>query len=414
MRATGLAGVLAGVVAVFGFQQFRSRLRENRGRGELDHFVDLLPDCPDIDQALAAAEGAFLRAFRLPLAVISKTDGSCVKRHTPGFLPGSEDLETARLAMSEERVIWRGATGTGYVSFVPLNTWRGTVGALVFPSKAALSSGTWKLIRSFADQMSLMMLRAALANQARDASWLSEADRFQKTLLNSIAHNVRTPLASIIGVLSTLEEDDAALNSAVRCDLVETARQEADRLNRLLGNLLDLSRIEARAVRVRADPCDVQDLIGAAIEQLGGRARDHSIEVQIDSNMPLVHMDFVLIVQVLVNLLDNAMKYSSSEAPIQVRAALADETLEVRVEDCGDGLAEEDLKNVFDKFNRAGRTGETGGIGLGLSICKGLVEAHSGKIWAERRCPHGTTVALRLPLSLGGVDDGQHHAGTCS
>jgi two-component system sensor histidine kinase KdpD len=258
------------------------------------------------------------------------------------------------------------------------------------------------------------MLRSALANEARNASWLSEADRFQKTLLNSIAHNVRTPLASIIGVLSTLEEDDAALNATVRRDLVETARQEADRLNRLLGNLLDLSRIEARAVRVRADPCDVQDVIGAAIEQLGGRARDRSIDVQIDSNMPLVHMDFVLIVQVLVNLLDNAMKYSTSEAPIRVRAALADGTLELRVEDCGDGLAEEDLKNVFDKFNRAGRTGETGGIGLGLSICKGLVEAHRGRIWAERRCPHGTAVALRLPLSPGGIDDGQHHARTCS
>jgi len=350
----------------------------------------------------------------LPLAVISTAGGSCVKRHTPGFLPDGEDLETARLAMSEARVIRRDRGEAGHMYFVPLNSWRGAVGALVFPSKDVLSSGTWKLIRCFAGQAALTMLRSALANQARDASWLSEADRFQKTLLNSIAHNVRTPLASIIGVLSTLEEDDAALSAAVRRDLVETARQEADRLNRLLGNLLDLSRIEARAVRVRADPCDVQDLIGAAIEQLGGRARDRAIAVQIDPNMPPVHMDFVLIVQVLVNLLDNAMKYSSSDAPIQVRAALADETLELRVEDCGDGLAEDDLKNVFDKFNRAGRTGETGGIGLGLSICKGLIEAHRGRIWAERRSPRGTAVALRLPLSPGGMDDGQHHARSCS
>jgi two-component system, OmpR family, sensor histidine kinase KdpD len=413
MRATGAAGVLAGVVAVVGFQQFRSRLRENRVRAELDRLVGLLPTCPDIDQALATVEGAFVRAFRLPLAVISNTGELCVKRHTPGFLPEPEDLETARLSMSEARVIRRGRDA-GYIYFIPLNSWRGAVGALVFPSKDALSSGIWKLIRSFAGQVSLTMLRSALANQARDASWLSEADRFQKTLLNSIAHNVRTPLASIIGVLSTLEEDDAALNATVRRDLVETARQEADRLNRLLGNLLDLSRIEARAVRVRADPCDVQDLIGAAIEQLGGRARDRAIAVQIDPDMPSVHMDFVLIVQVLVNLLDNAMKYSTSDTPIQVRAALAEETLELRVEDCGDGLAEEDLKNVFEKFNRAGRTGETGGIGLGLSICKGLVEAHRGRIWAERRSPHGTAVALRLPLSPGGIDDGQHHARSCS
>jgi two-component system sensor histidine kinase KdpD len=246
------------------------------------------------------------------------------------------------------------------------------------------------------------MLRSALAGQARDGAWLSEADRFQETLLNSIAHNVRTPLASVIGVLSTLEEDQATPNPALRRDLIETARQEADRLNRLLGNLLDFSRIEARAVRVRADPCDVQDLIGAALEQLGGRARDRSIEVRLDPALPLVHMDFVLIVQVLVNLLDNALKYSSGGTPIHVQASLADHALEIRVEDSGDGLAEDDLLKVFDKFNRAGRTGETAGIGLGLSICKGLVEAHRGRIWAERRSPHGTAVAFRLPVSPGG------------
>ena len=219
--------------------------------------------------------------------------------------------------------------------------------------------------------------------------------------MNSIAHNVRTPLASIIGVLSTLQEDDAALNVMLRRELIDTARQEADRLNRLLGNLLDLSRIEARAVQVRADPCDVQDLIGAAIEQLGGKARDRSITVHMQPDLPLVRMDFVLIVQVLVNLLDNAIQYSSADTPIDVSALISGDALEVRIEDCGKGIPEKDLCKIFDKFNRAGRTGETGGIGLGLSICKGLIEAHHGVIRAERRSPNGTAVWFRVPLCLG-------------
>jgi two-component system sensor histidine kinase KdpD len=399
MRATTGAGVLTGVVAAVALQEFRSRSRENRARAELDRLVCLLPNCSDLDEALVAVERAFVSAFGLPLAVLSDTTVPLVRRHTAGFVPGPEDLEAAQLSMTQARLVRRRRAEGGFTNFVPLLTWSGPVGALVFPTHQVPSARMWKLIHCFAGQASLTMLRSALANQARDASWLSEADRFQKALLNSIAHNVRTPLASIVGVLSTLEEDQATLNPAVRRDLIETGRQEADRLNRLLGNLLDMSRIDARSVHVRADPCDVQDLIGAAIEQLGGRARDRRIDVQIESSVPLVHMDFVLIVQVLVNLLDNAIKYSGNDTRIEVRAKLADDALELRVEDCGDGVPEDDLVKVFEKFNRAGRTGETGGIGLGLSICKGLVEAHRGDIWAERRRPQGTAVAFRLPLS---------------
>ncbi len=242
-------------------------------------------------------------------------------------------------------------------------------------------------------------LRGARAMSSINDVRVFEAEQFQKTLLNSIAHNVRTPLASIIGVLSTLQEDHVALNPEVRRELIDTAREEADRLNRLLGNLLDLSRIESGAVQVRADPCDVQDVIGAALEQLGAKARERRVDVTIDPNLPLIRMDFVLIVQVLVNLLDNALKYSAPGTLVSIRALATDGQLQVRVEDEGEVIAEADLAHVFEKFNRAGRTGETGGIGLGLSICRGLVEAHRGEIWAELRNPQGVAVVFRLPLS---------------
>jgi two-component system, OmpR family, sensor histidine kinase KdpD len=233
-----------------------------------------------------------------------------------------------------------------------------------------------------------------------DPAMLTDAEKLQKALLNSISHNLRTPLASIIGALSTLQQDQGVgrIDESTRRELIDTAQAEAERLNRLVGNLLDISRLDAGAVRVRNDPCDVQDVIGAALEQLAGTVRNRSIQVSVPSDLPFIRMDFVLIVQVLVNLLDNAQKYSRSEAPIAVDARLSNDLLEISVSDEGDGIPEQELTNVFEKFNRAGRTSETGGIGLGLSICKGLVEAHHGRIWAQRRNPNGAIVTFALPF----------------
>jgi two-component system sensor histidine kinase KdpD len=237
-------------------------------------------------------------------------------------------------------------------------------------------------------------------DDTHEATMPADVEKLQKALLNSISHNLRTPLASIIGALSTLQQDHGAtrMDDATRRELIDTAQAEAERLNRLVGNLLDISRLDSGAVRVRNDPCDVQDVIGAALEQLAGTVRNRSIRVSIPSDLPFIRMDFVLIVQVLVNLLDNAQKYSRSELPIEVEVRLASDVLEISVSDEGDGIPEQELTNVFEKFNRAGRTSETGGIGLGLSICKGLVEAHHGRIWAQRRNPNGTIVTFALPF----------------
>jgi two-component system, OmpR family, sensor histidine kinase KdpD len=234
---------------------------------------------------------------------------------------------------------------------------------------------------------------------AEDRQKLGEPERLQTALLNAISHNLRTPLASIIGVLSTLREDQqaCAIDEETKRELIDTAQAEAERLNRLVGNLLDMSRLDAGAVRVRMDVCDVQDVIGAALEQLARTLRNRTIEVSVPSDFPFFRMDFVLIVQVLVNLLDNAQKYSRSEDPISVEARLSKGALEIAVSDTGEGIPELELVNVFEKFNRAGRTSETGGIGLGLSISRALVEAHDGRIWAQRRYPHGTTVTFALP-----------------
>jgi len=239
--------------------------------------------------------------------------------------------------------------------------------------------------------------REMLAEKAREAQLLEETDRLQQALLNSVSHNLRTPLASITGALSSLAQDSGRLDESSRQDLVGNALQEAERLNRFVGNLLDMTRLEAHVMRIHIEPCDVQDVIGAAVAQLGEQSRKRSIAIDAPATLPLVPMDFVLITQALVNVLDNAVKYSPPDTPITVRADTHDEYLDIVVTDRGVGIASSDLERVFDKFYRGPHTGVTGS-GLGLSIAKGFVETHGGCIRVEAQQVGGTQVHVMLPL----------------
>jgi len=284
--------------------------------------------------------------------------------------------------------------------YYPLLTSRGTVGVLglqAIEPKRTISVAELRLVEAVASQAASAIERESLAEKARQARLLEDTDRLQQALLNSISHNLRTPLASITGALSSLAEDSSPLDEIARHDLVDTAREEAARLNRFVGNLLDMTRLEARAVRIHIEPCDVQDVIGAALAQLGDHGRKRSIAVDAPAPLPLVPMDFVLITQTLVNVLDNAVKYSPPDAPITVRAEVHDRDLDIVIMDRGIGIPAGDLDRVFEKFYRGPQTGVTGS-GLGLSICKGFVEAHGGRIRAETQPAGGTLVCLTLPL----------------
>lgn len=352
---------------------------------------------------LTAIERSFTSVLAFPLGIfIPEGDRLCLTHHSSRFQPDENDFVNAGLSVSSGKpVAHLTAAPDLYSYFLPLTTWKGTLGSFGFRAAAIdgrIPTQLWGLAETFANQTALALLRARLENEARHAELLAEADGLQKALLNSIAHNVKTPLASIIGVLSALQEEEILVSQPIRRDLIDTARVEAERLNRLLGNLLDFSRVQAGVLKIRKDPCDVQDLIGAALEQLGPPAESRYVEVKIAPDLPFVPMDFVLIVQVLVNLLDNAIKYSPAGPSIRVEARMDSGNLRISVSDFGYGIAEDDLTRVFERFNRGGRSGETGGIGLGLTICKALVEAHHGTIWTERRQPRGTTVTFTLPI----------------
>jgi two-component system sensor histidine kinase KdpD len=183
-----------------------------------------------------------------------------------------------------------------------------------------------------------------------------------------------------------------------RQDLLSGAWDEAERLNRFVGNLLDMTRLEAGELRVQMEPCDVQDLIGCALAALDPKLEGRDVSVTLAEGMPLVNMDMVLMTQVLVNLLDNALKYSPIDSALEVRAQTEDHHLRIMVLDRGPGIPVADLHRIFDKFFRLPVPEGVSGTGLGLSICKGIVEAHGGTIWAENRKDGGLRITLQLPL----------------
>ncbi|HTP01217.1 MAG TPA: sensor histidine kinase KdpD [Anaerolineales bacterium] len=343
--------------------------------------------------------------FGRDVAIFLPKDGQVATfAHSSGYVPDENELAVANWAFQHDQPAGRGTDTlpAASVRCHPLKTGGGIVGVLgVHPSQAgsALTLEQRQSLLGFADQAALSIERAMLAEQAKQAELLAAADKLQTALLNSISHDLRTPLVAITGTLSTLEQDDQHLDAATQRSLIHTAREEADRLNRLVGNLLDMTRIEAGAMKVKLEACDVEDLVGTAIGQMEERLEGRTISVNIPADTPMARVDFVLIVHVLNNLLDNALKYSPKDSPLEIQGRRAQNEIQITVMDRGIGIPRDDLQKVFDKFHRVQRPEQVTGTGLGLSICRGIVEAHGGRIWAEERRGGGTCVTIAVPMA---------------
>ncbi len=343
-------------------------------------------------------------------------------RHVVVLLPRAEDnrvltpmVESPEFQLDENEyavAVWAfqhgEAAGRGTdtlpaakVRYLPLKTAHGVMGVMgIAPSdpQNTLTPEQRRLLESFASLAAVAIERAQLEEAARNAQLYEATEKLQTALLNSISHDLRTPLVSITGVLSSLQDDRTHLDTKTRQMLIDNAREEADRLNRLVGNLLDMTRLEAGAIKVVKQPSDVQDLAGAALEQVDGRLRDRPVTVDVPDDLPPAPMDFGLMVQVLVNLIDNALKYSPPDSPIDIRARQSDSQIVIEVADRGIGIPSEELTRVFDKFYRVHHPDDVTGTGMGLSICKGIVEAHGGQIEAQNREGGGTIIRIRLPM----------------
>jgi two-component system, OmpR family, sensor histidine kinase KdpD len=283
--------------------------------------------------------------------------------------------------------------------YLPLLAPGGVVGVMGVRTRQTtpLSIEQAELLETFASQVALSIEREMLDEAAEQSKVLAESERLYKTLLNSISHELRTPIAAITGAASSLLEPNTGERAETRTVLIGEIQTAADRLNRLVENLLDMTRLESGLLKIKQDWCDVGDLINVTLERLKPQLAQHEVIVDIALNLPLVHMDFVLMEQALMNLLHNAVTYTPPKTRVRVIAKVDGAHLVIVVADRGPGLPAESLDRVFDKFYRGPRAG-AGGVGLGLSITRGLIEAHGGTITAENRVNGGARFTIRLPL----------------
>lgn len=318
------------------------------------------------------------------------------------FLPDENERAVAMWAFQHEQPAGRDTDTlpASRTRFVPLRTARGVLGVIGLEQADAntrLSPSQRRLFDTFASLAATAIERAQLADEAQQAQVIKATEDLQNALLNSISHDLRTPLVSITGALSSLQEDRGELDEETRASLIENAREETERLNRLVGNLLDMSRLEAGAMRLARETSDIQDAIGSALEQLDRRLQGRQVRIDVADDVPLVPMDFSLIVQVLVNLVDNALKYSPRDTSIEIRVRAQPTLIQVQVMDRGLGIPSEDLPHVFDKFYRVQHPDMVSGTGMGLAICKGIITAHGGTITGENRLGGGTLITFTLP-----------------
>ena len=322
----------------------------------------------------------------------------------PNTIIDENELAAAIWAFQHRRIVGHGTDTLPNAKsrYVPLVTVRGTVGVIALSATGTggeLTVEQERLLEAYADLAAIAIESMILGEEAHKAQVLRDTEKLQTALLNSVSHDLRTPLVSIIGVLSSLQEEGMNLDNAAKRNLIQVAREEAERLNHLITNLLDVSRVESGAIRISRRLSDVQDLVGAALEQIGSRASARPIKIDIPAELPFVSVDFGLIVQVLVNVLDNALKYSPADSPIEIKGRQVAQEVHIEVADRGVGIPPQDLTRIFDKFYRVQRPDNVSGTGLGLSICKGIIEAHGGHIVAENRPGGGTVIRLILTIS---------------
>ncbi len=274
----------------------------------------------------------------------------------------------------------------------------GVLGILFQEGKSKLDEDENDLLNALASQAAVAIQRVRLAEASRQTEMVKATEKLQIALLNSISHDLRTPLVSIKGALSSLLQDSSSLDAATRKELLATAYEESGHLNRLVGNLLDMTRVEAGTLKINLKPCELRDVIGTSLQALKDKLEGRDVQISIPKDMPEIPMDFTLMMRVFVNLLDNAVKYSAQKAPIMIAVALLENRVSIEIKDQGFGIPQDDLDRIFDKFYRAVKPRQITGTGLGLSICKGIVEAHGGKIRAENNADRGATFTVVLPL----------------
>jgi|KBSSwiStaDraftv2_1062776.scaffolds.fasta_scaffold06665_9 two-component system sensor histidine kinase KdpD len=280
---------------------------------------------------------------------------------------------------------------------------RGLLGEIrLWRAAPVISASEKRLFQTFASQGALALERAWLAQAEARTKVLEESDRLKSAILSSVSHELRTPLSTIKAAASSLRGKEVGWDSPARLELVAAIDDEADHLNLLVGNLLDMSRIESGALQPKREWNILAEIIESVLGRMRHLAQEHSLTVDVPEDLPLIPVDYVQMEQVFTNLVSNSLKYAPANTVVCIRARVEGESLHVEVSNQGPQVPPEHLERIFDKFYRITAADKVTGTGLGLSICKGIIDAHDGHIWAEN-LPDGLAFNFIIPLMWNGA-----------
>jgi two-component system, OmpR family, sensor histidine kinase KdpD len=355
---------------------------------------------------------AYQTALMLKVRVVlllPEDDSIAVKAgYPPEDILDDADIAAAKWAWQNNRSAGRGSDTLPGAKrlFLPMRTGRGAIGVIGIDSDKPgplLTPDQRRLFDALIDQSALAIERVRLVEDLEQAKRTAEADRLRSALLTSISHDLKTPLAAVLGAAGTLRDLSSALSEGEKADLLATIVDEAERLNRFISNLLDMTKLESGAIVPNAAPHDIGEIVGSALRRASKILAHHHVELELAADLPMLELDAVLFEQVLFNLLDNAAKYSSHGTTIRVQSWRDRDSVCLQVLDEGDGIPAAELEHIFDKFYRVEKGDRVrAGTGLGLAISRGFVEAMHGTITAANRTDRtGAVLAIRLPIPPG-------------
>jgi two-component system sensor histidine kinase KdpD len=344
-------------------------------------------------------------AFGTPVALILPDPSGSLTGATSS--PDSFELSTTDRQVMDWT--WRHERAAGWGTelfrsadsrFLPLRGSRGKVGLLGIKRGAPqnFDPGQLQLLETFAAQVGSALERVQLAETAQRAEVEIETERLRSSLLSSVSHDLRTPLGVITGATGTLLQHEAYLLPEARRDLLQSAHEEAERLNRLVGNLLDMTKLSSGTLRPNKEWHPLDEVVGVALDRVDSRLDGREVTVVLPDDLPPLPMDAVLIGQVLINLLENVIKYTPPRTAIEISARATPSAVEIAVADRGPGIPSHERAHIFDKFYRIEPNRSDGGAGLGLAICRGIVESHGGRIWVDDHAGGGAVFRFSIPL----------------
>ena len=399
------------VIAIFaGNLTARIRQQEQRAQRNVQRIMSLYrlaretATAADLDAVLHTAVDQLQQSFDADVAILLAPTGVLAPTpHAASTLTLDEQaFSVAQWVFTNGRPAGRftDTLPTAAAHFVPLRTPNRIAGVigLAMRNEQRLTFEQELQLETFVNQIALVVERQLLDHAARQSALLQESARLHATLLNSISHELRTPIATIRGVTDLLANPATNPDPVARQTLLTDVGDAAQRLNHLVENLLDMSRLDAGRLQIKRDWCVVSDVVGVAVQQLHSCLANRPLTLDIPPDLPLVQMDFMLMEQVLINLLHNVCNYTPPDSSVEIRAKRAAGWLRLTVADGGPGIPPALLERIFDKFYRLPGTA-TGGTGLGLSICRGLVHAHGGELTASNRPEGGACFTIQLPAT---------------